>query len=509
MFIGDIVQYCSDPALGSFLAIIKQIFFMLLVITPVLLILSLFVLGFRKVRNPEDKKINGSIQNAVTAAIVVILLPLIVNLLMYALNYGVNSRFVVSECWNASRVFKGNSTYHYYERSGKKTSYIIDPSQYVGFEGNPNYRPDRVPVDDEGDYLEGSATSFGDIVWDPKDVTKISNLTSADFIKILKSHSKSAKNFVPYAQDLISAEQMYKVNVFFLTAVDAHESAWITSAIAKSCNNLGGVTESSKYPSNGCGSNPGHKFAYFNSISQYIKYHADLLHSSYLTKGGPYYNGKSVEAVRKKYCPNGDGGCSDWTPGVLRIANSLFNQAKNIAFSSSNKAENIAKAAEYYAWPLGTPKSKYCRFNGGGNTKQFMTDYRKWWPNMKNKSDKSVAAGTCCCHFARTCVVKGINKKFSFTLLPNDSSRDEATRKKMEQLGFVRFKFDGSVSSLKRGDVLYYRNKGHGGHVWIYLGNNKAAEGSHSSGYGGRITKVDNYKVKTSNKSVYYVFRAK
>ena len=74
MLIGDIVQYCSDPALGSFLAIIKQIFFMMLVITPVLLILSLFVLGFRKVRNPDDKKIKGNIQNAVTAAIVVIFL---------------------------------------------------------------------------------------------------------------------------------------------------------------------------------------------------------------------------------------------------------------------------------------------------------------------------------------------------------------------------------------------------------------------------------------------------
>ena len=78
----------------------------------------------------------------------------------------------------------------------------------------------------------------------------------------------------------------------------------------------------------------------------------------------------------------------------------------------------------------------------------------------------------------------------------------------MAKLGFTRIPFDGRKGSLQRGDVLYYRNKGAGGHVWIYLGNGKAAEGAHDSGYGGRITKVSNSKLKTSNKEVYYIFRA-
>ena len=176
--------------------------------------------------------------------------------------------------------------------------------------------------------------------------------------------------------------------------------------------------------------------------------------------------------------------------------------------ASGPVAERIASAAEYYAWPEGTPKSKYCRFNGGGSTPQFMSDYRKYWPNFKNSSDKSVAAGTCCCHFARTCVVKGLGKKFSFTLLPSNSSHDGSLKTNMEKLGFVRMAFDGKKSSLKRGDVLYYRNKGSGGYVWIYLGNGKAAEDAHNSGYGGRITTVSNNKLNTGTKSVYYVFRS-
>lgn len=507
MLIGEIVQYCSDPALGSFLAIIKRIFTMIEIFVPILLMVGLAVPLFKMVTNPEDKKLKKNIYNAVTAAVVVMLLPLIVNLVMLAINVGSNDKFVVSECWNDAKVYKGSGQYITKKNNKKKYNYLINPDEYVGVDTDPNYRDDRVPEDDDDD-VEWTG-SIGNIVWDPNDVTKISNLTSAQLIQILNKHSKSAKNFIPYAQDLINAEQKYHVNVFFLTAIDALESGWVTSSISKSCNNLGGVTESKAHPSNGCGSNKNHKFAYFSSVGEYIKYHGNLLHSNYLTKGGKYYHGKSVSDVNVSYCPPSvDAGCSEWGSSVTKIANSLYKQVEKLNISGSGVAERIAQAAEYYAWPAGTPKSKYCRFNGGGGTPQFIKDYRKYWPNFKNRSDKSVAAGTCCCHFARTCVVKGLGKKFSFTLLPGSSSKDEYTKQQMAKLGFTRIKFDGKKSSLRRGDVLYYRNKGSGGHVWIYLGNSKAAEASHNSGYGGRITSVGSYKLKTSNKSVYYIFRA-
>ena len=193
-----------------------------------------------------------------------------------------------------------------------------------------------------------------------------------------------------------------------------------------------------------------------------------------------------------------------YEPGVKKSTTEGGTAAYN---PNGELAERIASAAEYYAWPEGTPKSKYSRFEGGGSTPQFMADYRKIWPNFANSSDKSVAAGTCCCHFARTCVVKALGKKFTFTLLPSNSSEDGPTQSKMANLGFTRIAFDGKKSSLRRGDVLYYRNKSSGGHVWIYLGNNRAAEGSHGNGYGGRITKVGN-SFDIGGKEVYYIFRA-
>lgn len=520
MLIGDIVQYCSDPALGSFLTIIKRIFNMLEIITPVILMIGLAVPFFKiividhnKVSREDESKTQYEIEkthiyNALTAAVIVMMLPIIVNVVMYALSFGTNDRFVVSECWNDAKVTQGKAQYITYDSKKKKYNFLINPDEYVGVDTDPNFRSDRVPVDDDDDeYDSDEFQSYGNIVWDPNDVTKISNLNAAQLTQILNKHSSSAKNFIPYAQALINAEKKHHVNVFFLIGIDALESGWITSPISKACNNLGGVTESKSHPSNGCGSNPGHKFAYFSSVGEYIDYHANLLHKSYLTKGAPYYHGTSIKAVQTNYCPLSDG-CGDWAPSVKKIANSLYSQVSKLNIGgASGVAEKIAKAAEYYAWPAGTSKSKYCRFNGGGATSHFMTDYRKYWPNFKNSSDKSVAAGTCCCHFARTCVVKGLGKKFSFTLLPG-SSKDEYTKNKMANLGFTRIKFDGNKSSLKRGDVLYYRNKGSGGHVWIYLGNGKAAEAAHGSGYGGRITTVSKSKLKTSTKSVYYIFRA-
>ena len=526
MLIGEIVQYCSNPALGRFLAILKRLFVVLEIIVPIVLMVSIAFILLKLMTNTDvvekkrvypnvifdysDSELRKQILNACTAAVIVMLLPAIVNVVMYAISQATNDKFVVSECWNNAYLYEGKADYIPKKAAHDLESFIIDPSKYIGIEGDPNYRSDRLPDDDDSDFEEGlDSTSFGNIVWDPNDVTKTSNLTSAQLTSILNSHGGGkggAKNFVPYSQALISAEQKYHVNALFLVAVNAWESGWMKSPISKACNNLGGVTESASHPSNGCGSNPGHKFAYFNSVGEYIDYHANLLHSSYLTEGGAYYNGKAVSDVQKKYCPLSDSGCERWASGVTSIGNSLFKQVQQLNISGSNIADRIATAAEYYAWPLGTPKSKYCRFNGGGGTPQFKKDYRAYWPEFAKKSDKSVAAGTCCCHFARTCVVKGIGKKFKFTLLPN-AGKDEYTKQRMAEYGFTRIKFDGKKSSLRRGDVLYYRKKSGGGHVWIYLGDGKAAEGAHNSGYGGRITKVGSGKFKLSDKTVYYIFR--
>lgn len=177
-----------------------------------------------------------------------------------------------------------------------------------------------------GNPIEGTAQTYKDVVWDVNDVTRISNLTSSQLISVLNSKGGNAKNFIPYATALITAENRYSVNVFFLLGVEANESGWVTSRISKNCNNLGGVCQSSAHPSNGCGSNSNCKFAYFASVGDFIDYHASMLSKNYLTPGGTYYEGKTPSAVVVHYCP----GCSEWPPTVISIANSLFNQVSKV-----------------------------------------------------------------------------------------------------------------------------------------------------------------------------------
>ena len=163
-------------------------------------------------------------------------------------------------------------------------------------------------------------------MWDPTNLNRISNLTSAQLVAVLNSHGGKAKNFIPYASRLITTEQKYSVNVFFLIGVEALESGWITSTISKNCNNLGGVRESKSRPSNGCGSNSGGGFAYFNSVEEFIDYHGKMLHNNYLTPGGTYYEGATPQGVVVHYCP----GCTTWPSTVIKIANSLFDDVEKV-----------------------------------------------------------------------------------------------------------------------------------------------------------------------------------
>jgi beta-N-acetylglucosaminidase len=150
--------------------------------------------------------------------------------------------------------------------------------------------------------------------WD--DLTKISNLSAPELKKALNKTS-NLKKFSKYSSNLIAAEQTYNVNVFFLIGVEAHESAILSSNLSKDCNNLGGVKGKTYCK--------GHsKYRKFSSINAFIDYHGELLGKQYLTKGGKYYHGKSINNIVKTYC----GSCSDWISGIKKFGNEVYEKAK-------------------------------------------------------------------------------------------------------------------------------------------------------------------------------------
>ncbi len=311
---------CSSAALGATLAILKRIMNLIQIIVPILLMISLTLNLIKLVSNPDDKKALPKIKNAALAAVIVFMIPVFVNVVMNMLG----ENFSVSACWSSVNNPTGTPTY--IDPYGtKKSKFLSDPSEYekgkkretTNGTGNSSYT---------GEYIEGTAQQVGDVVWDSTNVTRISNLTSTQLIGILNAHGGKAKNFIPYAQALITAEQKYSVNVFFLIGIEALESGWITSNISRNCNNLGGVRETASHPSNGCGSNSGGGFGYFNSVPEFIDYHASMLHRSYLTPGGKYYEGTSPYDVVKHYCP----GSSTWPVSVIKIGNSLFSHVRSV-----------------------------------------------------------------------------------------------------------------------------------------------------------------------------------
>ena len=315
IFISDIVSECSAPALSVLLLAARKILSFVRLIVPILLIISLTTTFIQLMSNPEEKKLKGKIKNQALAAVIVFFIPTFLNAVMGILG----SSFTLSACWNMVPNLSSQTNY-ISPTSVDSKSIFVNQSDYE--KGVPKPKT----TTSSGEVIEGKAQQIGDVVWDSSDVTRISNLTSTQLVGILNAYGGNAKNFVPYASNLITAENKYSVNVFFLLGVEALESGWVTSPISRNCNNLGGVCASSEHPSNGCGKNYNCSFAHFDSVGDFIDHHASMLHNNYLTPGGPYYHGTSPSAVVTNYCP----GCTTWPGIVTNIADGLFSKTSSV-----------------------------------------------------------------------------------------------------------------------------------------------------------------------------------
>lgn len=311
---------CSSPILAVILRVVKNLLGLIQIIAPILLMVGVTYNLIKMMQNPDEKKNFSKVKNSALAAAIIFFIPVLMNVIMSMLGENYN----ISLCWNNVSDYYSEASY--IKTNNKKgISIIQDPNSYEKGTPRPSGSTGSSSVD-LGENIDGTAKQVGDVVWDPTNLNRISNLTSAQLVAVLNSHGGKAKNFIPYASRLITTEQKYSVNVFFLIGVQALESGWITSKISKNCNNLGGVRESKRFPSNGCGSNSGGGFAYFNSVEEFIDYHGSMLHNNYLTPGAKYYEGATPQGVVVHYCP----GCTHWPSTVIKIGNSLFDDVEKV-----------------------------------------------------------------------------------------------------------------------------------------------------------------------------------
>ncbi len=129
-----IVSSCSDPALGSVLAVIKNILNLLQIIGPITcMIMAAFYL-IMLVKNPEDKKGLPKLRNSLIALVVLFLIPTLVNATMGLLD----DSTTLSECWNNAVISPGGGTYIDPNSGGNRGTIYENPSNYEGGESNPN-----------------------------------------------------------------------------------------------------------------------------------------------------------------------------------------------------------------------------------------------------------------------------------------------------------------------------------------------------------------------------------
>ena len=179
--------------------------------------------------------------------------------------------------------------------------------------------------------------------------------------------------------------------------------------------------------------------------------------------------------------------------------------------AASTTAEKIAVTAESLAWPAGTSESTY-KSKPYGDSNKLSKKY-----NIKGKLYD-------CGAFAQLVGRVALDsKKFPNPLgvLLDHKSSKKAMNNAVAKYGLEAIKWDGKMSSLKRGDFITYKKPGytgdgHGQHAMVYLGTTKkgrpkVAEGSRGAHQYGHI------KTKTAGKgqfnlnnyAYYYILRAK
>lgn len=142
----------------------------------------------------------------------------------------------------------------------------------------------------------------------------------------------------------------------------------------------------------------------------------------------------------------------------------------------------IAKQAIACAWPKGTSKST-TRWPGGSRTQAYSAALQQAYGSRSGWGEQT-RAGASCDVFVGT-VVRSSGYDTNF---PRGLEEDKTYLPNSDKFTKVSI---NSVSDYEPGDLIYYVNKGHGGHICVYVeidGVGYIAEASYSLKAFGRIT---------------------
>ena len=126
------------------------------------------------------------------------------------------------------------------------------------------------------------------------DLTKRTGLSKEDFKKVIKNlKSDKSKFFYRNADTIYELCEKYQINEMFFCGLIAAESGWNIAGNHKSTHNYISLMYKGK-------------LIKYSSEKEGLEVAAQKLHQNYLTPGGKYYNGKTINGVQKRFCPASD-----------------------------------------------------------------------------------------------------------------------------------------------------------------------------------------------------------
>ena len=146
------------------------------------------------------------------------------------------------------------------------------------------------------------------------DLTKRTGLSKEDFKKVMKNlKSDKSKFFYRNANTIYDLCKKYEINEMFFCGLIAAESGWNIAGNHRNTHNYISLMYKGK-------------LIKYSSEKEGLEVAAKKLHDNYLTPGGKYYNGKTINGVQKRFCPASD----TWDDLVYGCMKYVVKTAKNI-----------------------------------------------------------------------------------------------------------------------------------------------------------------------------------
>lgn len=123
------------------------------------------------------------------------------------------------------------------------------------------------------------------------DLTVRCNISRDDFIALMASvRADTSGFFEENAGTIYDVCEKYQINEIFFCGLISAESGWNIAGNHRRTHNYISLMN-------------GNGLIQFASVEEGLEKAASTLHNNYLTPGGRFYSGKTLEAVRKRFCP--------------------------------------------------------------------------------------------------------------------------------------------------------------------------------------------------------------